>query len=138
MTKGFTLLEMLITLGVIGILLSISFTALGRFRDLSELQQTQQLIVQEINRARSEVYKTGISYSVSWTADKLKIVGNSTKEIDFSSSDRVKIISKPDSVSYAAPYGTTLAVPKTIELKTKSGRLAEVLIYGVTGKVFSH
>ena len=141
MTKGFSLLEMLIVVAIVGTLLAISFVAIMRFRAIAEINDVQQLVVQEINRARSDVFRLGIDYTVSWTADKLIIEGKEKREVDLSSSDNVKIGSGNDSVRYNAPYATISVSYKTIKLEAQKGinrRTAEVLIYGVTGKVFTH
>lgn len=140
MTKGFSLLEMLIVLVLVGILLGAGFMALTRFRDISELQQAQQIIVQEFNRARSDAFRLGVSQKINWTADSLTVAGENTRTVSFSASARVKLITKPGSFSYSAPYGTTSTAGSGIilELKSRSGRSAEVLVYGLRGKVFTH
>ena len=141
MTKGLTLLEVLIIAVILAMLLTLSFTALGRFRDVTELQQAQQLIVQEVNRARSSTYRSGISQTVRWSTDRISIQadGEEAQERRISPSGRITL-TESGSFRYTAPYGTT-STPVSgviLELESRSGRTAEVLIYGIRGMVFSY
>jgi prepilin-type N-terminal cleavage/methylation domain-containing protein len=133
-TGGFTLLELLIVLSVLAILLGIAVTGYSRYKWGLELRQAQQILVQELNRARSEARRSSQTQSVTWT-DKMILVG--TREIPLSDSGTITLqnLNSQTALNYTAPYGRVTASEFKFELRGRGDLTKMVYVYGVTGKV---
>lgn len=136
--RGFTLLELIITLVIIGIMFSIAALGLQGFRQRLELREAQRTLVSVLNRARSDARRLSVDQTLTWQAGEsvLELVaGNGNKrEIHLSSGNVV--FKTSDTISYTAPYGRTKATPEDILLTHRRLDVpAEIIIYGVTGKV---
>lgn len=126
---GFTLLELLVVLAVLGVLLALATPSYLRWRDASLLRQAQTLVAAELDRARSEAKRTNSPRSVTWTATSF--AGRPLE-------GGVTIASPPQTVTYVQPYGTLQAVGGTLpayEITLRRGtRSAPVRVVGVFGK----
>lgn len=71
--KGFTLMEVLIVIGVIALLGAIIFPSLSRFRNEQSLQNTSVNIVNYLNLARSNSLSSldGINYGIHFDSDDM-------------------------------------------------------------------
>ena len=126
--SGFSLIELLLVLAVVGILATLGFTSLLSAQQRARLQEAQTLITSELERARSSAQRLNTSQTVAWTAEGIngKRFGNG-----------ITLTSPPDSFVYTAPYGeTTLEDGLELELEDGRGRVAKVAVIGVTGKVY--
>jgi prepilin-type N-terminal cleavage/methylation domain-containing protein len=132
--QGFTLLELLIVLSILAILLGLAANGYVRYRSRLELRQAQQVLVQELNRARSDARRLSQTQSISWT-DKILIIG--TREISLSDSGLVRLqnLNGQTTLNYTAPYGRILASEYKFELRGRGDITNMVYVYGVTGKV---
>lgn len=92
MKKGFTLVEIVLVLGVIGILLAITTASFSQFRSSRALTQTTDMVISVLTEARSRTLASvhGEKYSVQVLSDRLVLfVGdtydqnNPTNEIYF-------------------------------------------------------
>jgi prepilin-type N-terminal cleavage/methylation domain-containing protein len=130
MKKGFTLIEMLIVLGVLAVLLGIGVFNFIKFRKTLELRQAQQVFVQELNRARSDARKLSQDQKITWTAHQLTI---GARVISLGDIELLKL-SGSNELIYTAPYGRLKATDYHFELR--HGELkSQVRVYGVTGKI---
>jgi prepilin-type N-terminal cleavage/methylation domain-containing protein len=131
MKRGFTLLEILIVCAILAVLLGIGVMNFRRLRQNLELRQAQQILVQELNRARSDSKKLSQDQLVTWTPQSLMI---GSRMVSFGDSvELVKLIGSDD-LTYTAPYGRLKATNYLFELR--HGDLKrEVYVYGVTGKI---
>jgi prepilin-type N-terminal cleavage/methylation domain-containing protein len=131
---GFTLLELLIVIAVVALLLGIAATNYAYYRTRLELRQAQQVLVQELNRARSDARRLSQTQVVTWT-DKSITVG--TREVTLSSSGAVTLVKLKgaNSLEYSAPYGTIRSTDYAFELRGPGKLTNTVYVYGVTGKV---
>jgi prepilin-type N-terminal cleavage/methylation domain-containing protein len=134
-TGGFTLLELLIVLAILAVLLGIAVNNYQRYRSRLELQQAQQVLVQTLNRARSDAKRLSQNQTISWT-DKVITVGE--REIALSESSGVTLvkITGANTLTYSAPYGRVASVGEyEFELQGRGDLTSKVYVYGVTGKV---
>ena len=144
---GFTLLELLLTLSIVAVLLSIGFLSLQRFRAGLELRQAQQTFVQTLNRARSDARRLSQDQVITWT-DKTVTVRSNGEEREIPLTASPNIILKKESggnrLVYQAPYGRLKATNFAFDIiKSKDVDNVEpslgyrVYVYGITGKVVS-
>jgi prepilin-type N-terminal cleavage/methylation domain-containing protein len=62
--QGFTILELLVVIGIIGILASVAFWQLGSIRKNAELQNAQLGFVQDMDRGRQNARRYNVNYAV--------------------------------------------------------------------------
>jgi type IV pilus assembly protein PilA len=139
--RGFTLIEMLIVVAIVGVLMTVGYMAFQRYIATVELRQAQQTVVQTINQARSEVKKNSSSRTIEWTTTGMKVKKNASdtapKVYSLSDSGRVKITAS-GTMTYIAPYGRrSNSASVTITLEGRDGRQATVRVIGVAGKAFT-
>jgi hypothetical protein len=89
------------------------------------------MLVQELNRARSDARRLSQDQLVTWTTDRLMI---GPRTIDFNDSIQLVKIKGSNDLTYTAPYGRLKATNYLFELR--HGNLKrDVHVYGVTGKI---
>lgn len=133
MTKalgGFTLLEMLMVCAVVAMLLSIGIINFQRLKNNLELRQAQQVLVQTLNRARSEARSSSQDQHITWTSGSIT-VGEKTTMLE--GVELIKIKGGND-LTFTAPYGRLKVTNYLFELR-RGNLKREVHVYGVTGKV---
>lgn len=134
--QGFSLVELLIAVALIGTLLALSSIGLNNYMSTLRLQQAQQMLAQELNLARSNARKKSTDQTISWliAENKLSISG---KTLSFPNQVLLKQVngSEASSVTYTAPFGRLAGDNVEFILEGKSGKQVSVRIIGVTGKV---
>ena len=130
MKRGFSLLEILLVIGVVSILLTIGAFGWSNFRSSLTVDQAAQQAVLAFNEARSDARRVSEDQTVSWDASTFNGV-----ELP----EDVTLSPASGEITYTAPYGRTDIEEEALELKIENdrGKTARVLIYGVTGKVAS-
>jgi len=139
LSRGFTLIEMLITLAVLGILTAIGVFNFQSFTAQQRVNEAQQVLAQTLNRARGEARKTSTNQMLTWTSNSISINGkivNIPNGVTLSTSDF------STGLGYSAPYGRTIRTTGAMlnsggifTLSGMMGKGARVKIIGVTGKV---
>lgn len=126
---GFTLAELLIVLGVLGVLLALGVPAFLNWRSAAQIQDAQTLIRTELDRARLSAKRLNAPRAVTWTATT------------FNGRDLhgVTITETPTTLTYQPPYGTLSADGGALPAYTltlKSGqRSGSLRVAGVFGRV---
>ena len=135
---GFTLLEMLIVIAILGIFLALGVSSLLNFRARLTLQQAQQVVVQELIRARSDARKLSVNQTVTWTDSSLTITANDqSRTTKLPSGIKLSQNKGSAALTYSAPYSTISVGPTEFVLMDKAKHEVKVIVYGVTGKVIS-
>ena len=75
---GFTLLELLIVIAMIGILSAIGFNSLSVYRQTQRINQARSEVATSIERVRQYTRRYNVTYSIKFNADKTYV--SSTKD----------------------------------------------------------
>lgn len=92
--KGFTLLEILLVVGIVAILASIVIIAINPGRQLATVRNTQRILaLQRINSAIQLYYFDNLSYPASLPATSTEIcsTGNATSSVGIDCTDLVDL-----------------------------------------------
>jgi prepilin-type N-terminal cleavage/methylation domain-containing protein len=68
-TAGFTLLELLIVIGIIGVISALGFNAFTTYRQTQRLNQTRSEVVVALERARQYTRRYNVTYTVKFNTD---------------------------------------------------------------------
>ena len=103
-TRGFTLVEILMTLAVVGILAAIATPRIERLSRSLRIEGSAQAFVGDLNRARTQAIKHNATVTVALTgAQAYRIAGVGTRNLD----EEVRFTgTSPDSVNFTG-FGTT-------------------------------
>lgn len=125
--EGFTLLEMLLVLGILGLLLALVFPSYQRWRQAEDVRSAQAIISTELSRARLKAKRTSSTQLVTWTPTTFR-----GKELG-----GAQISTPPQTITYHGPHGT-VEDPSPLTLTITSGqRTGSVVVVGVFGKAYS-
>ena len=126
--SGFSLIELLIVIAIIGILSAIGTPTLLNAQRRARLGEAQTLVISELERARSSSRRFNTAQTVTWTSTSIngKTFGTG-----------ITLTNAAGNFAYKAPFGeVTLTDGLTLELTDGRGRRAGVGVIGVTGKVY--
>ncbi|WP_034360723.1 pilus assembly FimT family protein [Deinococcus phoenicis] len=140
---GFTLLEVLVVLAIVGILMGIFGWGLVRSIRTAELREAATQVATDFRRARSQAQRG--------SADTSLILPTSTASAAYTASgvaktlpSNVTMVCKTNcgsgattTITYQAPYGELGATGSVFTIKSPTNGIGdlEVRIVGVTGKV---
>lgn len=137
-SDGFTLIEILVVIGIIGILLDIFGTNLINSIRRANLQEAQTVVATEFTRARSIAQRSSSDQPITWTANTLNI---GSKSVPVPNGAQIVNAAPASAYTYTAPHGEFLAPTGQpeglmLELVDATGRYhTAVIALGVTGKV---
>lgn len=149
--SGYSLLELLVILAVVGILLTILFGSVGTQIQQSKLREAVSQVAADIEKARSasfrsskstaiEVANDGRSYTLIFDADARRPVQTEKRPLP----DGITLsVSYPNNANriikkfgYTAPYGTITATGLRVSLTSvRINNPKTFYLVGVTGKV---
>jgi prepilin-type N-terminal cleavage/methylation domain-containing protein len=151
MKQGFSILEILISVSIIGVLAALGFSTFLGFRQTTEIQEAQTQFAQDLERVRQLARRYSVTYvmktpstteyqAYALKADKTEdttIPGLALKKLPNNAVFEIKpaVGSEPQ---YVGPFGRldSAATATCYSIKiAASGRFAEIHLLGVTGRV---
>lgn len=142
--RGFTLLELLIALAIIGILMGIFSISLIRSIRNAELREATNQLATDFRRARSQAQRGSTDITLELPGISAAGVSYKVNGIVKTLPNRVTVVCKTNcgsgattTVTYQAPYGELGATGSVFTVKSPVSSVdsLEVRIVGVTGKV---
>jgi len=139
-TKGYTLIELMVVVGIISLLLGLSLNGLYNLIQWSKLNTAAALLSSELKDAQSRAFYEGVSYKIDFWEPldryriyKLEEVYEVYKDIQLEDIDLFNTNYTDDKV-YFYPNGVP-SMGGTITLKNKRGKILYVIMTPVTARV---
>ena len=134
---GFTLLELLFVLVIVGILASLGFSTFLRAQRNAQLGEATVQFATDLQRARSAAQRHNQNASVALGETSYTLtLDDETSERRLPHGAQVRIERGSANVTYTAPYGEVGALNKRFVITSRrTERVRYVKVIGVTGKV---
>jgi len=144
-TKGYTLIELMVVVGIISLLLGLSLNGLNNLIQRSKLNRAAALLSSELKDTQSRAFYEGVYYKIefyttfNWptSSNKYKILKGSEselcKEIKLEGVELYKTNFTKNKVSFY-PSGIP-SMGGTVTLKNKRGKVLYVIMTPVTARV---
>lgn len=147
--QGFTLLEVLVVLAVLGVLLGVGVSGYLKLMQRQQVAQAAQQLAQDIEAARAEVKRQGTCavvrlpadsaiYNVDSYPNKTCTGTPSTQTLTLPGNTRMTVTSTATAARFIPPYGVNATgLPVDIKVKSLGDASAEkrLRITGVLGTV---
>ena len=136
-TQGYTLIELMVVVGIIALLLGLSFNGLDYLIQWNKLNTTAALLSSELKNTHSRAFYEGVYYKLQFwpTLDRYRVDRQSElikdiilKDIDLFNTNFT------DNNLYFYPNGVP-SMGGTITLKNKRGKVLYVIMTPVTARV---
>jgi len=135
--KGYTLIELMVVVGIISLLLSISLNGLYNLMQWSRLNRSAALLSSELKNTQSRAFYEGVYYKLQFwpTLDRYRIY-KQTELIDDTILEDIDLFNTnfTDNNIYFYPNGVP-GQGGTVTLKNKSGKVLYVIMTPVTARV---
>ena len=135
--KGYTLIELMVVLGIIALLLGISVNGLINLIHWSQLNRAAALLASQLKNAQSQAFYEGVYYKIDFweSLDRYRIY----KQTELAEETILKDIELfntnfTDDNVYFYPSGVP-GQGGTVTLKSKQGKFLYVIMTPVTAKV---
>jgi len=141
-SKGFTLIELMVVVGIIALLLGLSLNSLNNLIQWNKLNVAAALLSSELKNTQSMAFYEGVYYIIQFyptfnnpTLNKYKIIKGSKlyKEVKLEGVELFKTNFTGDKV-YFYPNGVP-SMGGTVTLKNKIGKVLYVIMTPVTARV---
>lgn len=135
--SGFSLVELLITLAVLGSLVAVATVSLLSYQQSVALQQAATQFSTDLTLARSKARRSSVDWSVEFPSPtQYRLRDSGGRSTVFSLPGGIKFNPKPfGTIVFKAPYGLVESAPVETLLEGKGGRQLMVNIVGLGGKV---
>lgn len=137
--NGFTLLEVLVVIAILGILMGIVFSTLSASRARALVRDTAQKIGSDLSRARSSSQRRSQDSSLTLAGDgrsyTLSLSGTTTTQTLPDGITVQSIGSSPTVITYKAPFGELGSSSGSIWQVSRNNTSIYIKVIGVTGKV---
>lgn len=140
---GFSLVEMVILLGVLAIVGTIGFVSLRSLDTRSRVRQAAQVVARQIDLARAEARRSNQPTSLSFVAGQSTFTyvdpAGATHVVDLPDAARLRSVGTA-TLTFAGPFGTVSPLAAVTGFVIESTRdtsvSASVRVVGVLGKVY--
>ena len=136
-TKGYTLIELMVVVGIISLLLGLSLNGLYNLIQWNKLNTAAALLSSELKNSQSRAFYEGVYYKLQfWSSlDRYRIY-KQTELIDDIILEDIDLFSTnfTDNNLYFYPSGVP-SMGGTVTLKNKSGKILYVIMTPVTARV---
>ena len=138
--NGFTLVELLIVIAILGIIGGISAPTFIRARDRARVGEVTAQLVADLTRARSNARSSNLDSVISWTNNtKYTATYNGQTLTRTVPSGITLTMPNGNNITYEAPLGERTITADIAFRVTRTGKsdiFEEVVVLGVTGKVY--
>jgi len=135
--KGYTLIELMIVVGIIALLLGLSLNGLYNLIQWSKLNRAAAILSSELKSAQSRAFYEGVYYKLQFwpTLDRYRIYRQTVlyKDIQLEDVDLFNT-NFTDNKVYFYPNGIP-SMGGTVTLKNKRGKILYVIMTPVTARV---
>jgi len=140
-TKGYTLIELMVVVGIISLLLGLSLNGLYNLIQWSKLNTAAALLSSELKDAQSRAFYEGVSYKIDFwePLDRYRVYKQKEgyyevyKDIQLEDIDLFNTNFTNDRVNFN-PNGSP-SMGGTVTLKNKRGKILYVIMTPVTARV---
>ena len=139
-TKGYTIIELMVVVGIISLLLGLSLNGLYNLIQWSKLNRAAAILSAELKNTQSRAFYEGVCYKIDFWEPldryriyKLEEVYEVYKDIQLEDIDLFNTNYTDDKV-YFYPNGVP-SMGGTITLKNKRGKILYVIMTPVTARV---
>ena len=140
-TKGYTLIELMVVVGIISLLLGLSLNGLYNLIQWSKLNRTAAILSAELKNTQSRAFYEGVYYKLQFwpSLDRYRIyrqtvlVQDITQDITLEDIDLFNT-NFTDNNLYFYPNGVP-SMGGTVTLKNKRGKILYVIMTPVTARV---
>ena len=136
-TNGFTLIELMVVMGIISLLLGLSLNGLYNLIQWSKLNRAAALLSSELKDTQSRAFYEGVYYKLQFwpTLDRYRIY-KQTELIDDIILEDIDLFNTnfTDDNVYFYPNGVP-SMGGTVTLKNKRGKVLYVIMTPVTARV---
>ena len=136
-TKGYTLIELMVVVGIISLLLGLSLNGLNNLIQWNKLNTAAALLSSELKNTQSRAFYEGVYYKLQFwpTLDRYRVYKQTVliddiilKDIDLFNTNFT------DNNLYFYPNGVP-SMGGTVTLKNKKGKILYVIMTPVTARV---
>jgi len=136
-TKGFTLIELMVVVGIISLLLGLSLNGLYNLIQWSKLNRAAAILSAELKNTQSRAFYEGVWYKIDFweSLDRYRIYKQTEvyKDVQLEDIDLFNSNFTDDKV-YFYPNGVP-SMGGTVTLKNKRGKILYVIMTPVTARV---
>src|SRR5665648_572088 len=136
-TKGYTLIELMVVVGIISLLLGLGINGLDYFIQLNKLNTAAALLSSELKNTQTRAFYEGVYYKLQFwpSLDRYRIY-KKTVLIDDIILEDIDLFNSnfTDDKVYFYPSGVP-SMGGTVTLKNKKGKILYVIMTPVTARV---
>ncbi|MDP9764285.1 pilus assembly FimT family protein [Deinococcus enclensis] len=149
--QGFTLIEVLVVIAILGILMAVGISNYARWRANSAVMEGAQQFARDVDRTRTSAKRENACWQIKLTSSSNSTsyqllrftntdcsgTANRTQTRSLPTGTRLSFLSgQPEYINFFPPYGTTDSAPNRYEIKWAANSLIKraVHVSSILGK----